>query len=551
MSADQNLARGLGWLSLGLGALEVAAPRRLATFLGLEKKDGLLRLLGVREIAAGLGIFAQPRPTTALWARVGGDVIDLALLLAALPASTRRGRILSSIAAVGGVTALDAIAADRFTRSSARGAAPDDGSVEMVDSVAVNASPADAYAYWRRLEKLPSFMKNLQRSRRPASAARTGSRRRPAGATVSGTPRSPTTEPGELHRWRSLPRRDVPNSGTVRFRPRPAAAAPSSRWSCATTRRLGGAGDAGREAVRRGARAAGEGRSAALQADARDRRDPDDAEGQSSGRASAPSPASTGAIARRVRVMKATAGSASSDVRVEDVPDPEILNPRDAIVKITSHRDLRLGPAPLQRLHPDHEAGRHPRPRVHGRGRRGRAAASSNLAVGDRVVVPFPIACGNCFFCAAQLFSLCENSNPNAWMAEKMWGHSPAGIFGYSHMLGGYAGGQARVRARAVRRRRPVKMPDELDRRAGAVPLRHPADRLHGRRELRHPAGRHGRGLGLRPGRPVRDRERVPARRRARDRDRPLPRAAAHGARAAGAETLNYEDVDVSRRCAR
>jgi len=63
--------------------------------------------------------------------------------------------------------------------------------------------------------------------------------------------------------------------------------------------------------------------------------------------------------------------------------------------------------------------------------------------VGDRVVVAFPIACGNCFSCEKKLFSLCENSNPNAWMAEKMWGHSPAGIFGYSHMLGGYAGGQA------------------------------------------------------------------------------------------------------------
>jgi threonine dehydrogenase-like Zn-dependent dehydrogenase len=66
-----------------------------------------------------------------------------------------------------------------------------------------------------------------------------------------------------------------------------------------------------------------------------------------------------------------------------------------------------------------------------------------NLKPGDRVVVPFPIACGSCFFCKQQMTSLCENSNPNAWMAEKMWGHSPSGIFGYSHLLGGFAGGQA------------------------------------------------------------------------------------------------------------
>jgi threonine dehydrogenase-like Zn-dependent dehydrogenase len=67
----------------------------------------------------------------------------------------------------------------------------------------------------------------------------------------------------------------------------------------------------------------------------------------------------------------------------------------------------------------------------------------NNLKVGDRVVVPFAIACGNCTACKAQAYSLCENSNPNAWMAEKLWGHSPAGLFGYSHMLGGFAGGQA------------------------------------------------------------------------------------------------------------
>jgi threonine dehydrogenase-like Zn-dependent dehydrogenase len=65
------------------------------------------------------------------------------------------------------------------------------------------------------------------------------------------------------------------------------------------------------------------------------------------------------------------------------------------------------------------------------------------LKVGDRVVVAFPIACGNCFFCKQEMYSLCENTNPNAWMAEKMFGHSPCGIYGYSHLTGGYAGGQA------------------------------------------------------------------------------------------------------------
>src|SRR6185369_1079456 len=86
----------------------------------------------------------------------------------------------------------------------------------------------------------------------------------------------------------------------------------------------------------------------------------------------------------------------------------------------------------------------------------------TNLAVGDRVVVPFPIACGNCFFCKSELFSLCENSNPNAWMAEKMFGHSPAGLFGYSHLTGGYAGGQAEYSRVPFADVGPLKIPDGL-----------------------------------------------------------------------------------------
>jgi threonine dehydrogenase-like Zn-dependent dehydrogenase len=86
-----------------------------------------------------------------------------------------------------------------------------------------------------------------------------------------------------------------------------------------------------------------------------------------------------------------------------------------------------------------------------------------NLQVGDRVVVPFPIACGKCWSCQQELYSLCENSNPNASLAEKMWGHSPAGIFGYSHLLGGYAGGQAQYARVPFADVGPIKIPDELE----------------------------------------------------------------------------------------
>ncbi len=85
-----------------------------------------------------------------------------------------------------------------------------------------------------------------------------------------------------------------------------------------------------------------------------------------------------------------------------------------------------------------------------------------NLQKGDRVVVPFPIACGGCFSCQRGCSSLCENSNPNAWMAEKMWGHSPAGLFGYSHLLGGYAGGQAEYARVPFADVGPLKVPEGL-----------------------------------------------------------------------------------------
>ncbi|WP_077730806.1 zinc-dependent alcohol dehydrogenase [Methylocaldum sp. 14B] len=140
--------------------------------------------------------------------------------------------------------------------------------------------------------------------------------------------------------------------------------------------------------------------------------------------------------------MKANCWYGKNDLRVEQVPDPEILNPRDAIVKITSTAicgsDLHLYDGFIPAMEKGDILGHEFMGEVVDVGQ-----GVKNLKVGDRVVVPFPISCGNCFFCQKKQYSLCENSNPNAVMAEKLWGHSPAGIFGYSHLVGGYAGGQA------------------------------------------------------------------------------------------------------------
>jgi threonine dehydrogenase-like Zn-dependent dehydrogenase len=140
--------------------------------------------------------------------------------------------------------------------------------------------------------------------------------------------------------------------------------------------------------------------------------------------------------------MRATCWTGLNTVEVQDVPDPKILNSRDAIVKITSSAicgsDLHLLDGYVPTMKRGDILGHEFMGEIVEKG-----ADVGNLEVGDRVVVPFPIACGACNACEAGLFSVCENSNPNAAMAEKLFGRSPAGIFGYSHMLGGFAGGQA------------------------------------------------------------------------------------------------------------
>jgi threonine dehydrogenase-like Zn-dependent dehydrogenase len=140
--------------------------------------------------------------------------------------------------------------------------------------------------------------------------------------------------------------------------------------------------------------------------------------------------------------MKAVCWHGANDVRVETVPDPRIINPRDAVVKITSTAicgsDLHLYDGYNPTMQKGDILGHEFMGEVVELG-----SAVKNVNIGDRVVVPFTISCGNCFFCQKDLWSLCDNSNPNAWMAETMMGHSPSGLFGYSHLTGGYAGGQA------------------------------------------------------------------------------------------------------------
>jgi threonine dehydrogenase-like Zn-dependent dehydrogenase len=159
--------------------------------------------------------------------------------------------------------------------------------------------------------------------------------------------------------------------------------------------------------------------------------------------------------------MRANVWSGRNTVQVENVPDPKILNDRDAIVKITSTAicgsDLHLYNGYVPTMKRGDILGHEFMGEIVETGKR-----VTNLQVGDRVVVPFPIACGDCWACKHELYSVCENSNPNWGMAEKFFGHATAGIYGYSHLTGGYAGGQAEYARVPYADVGPLKIEDDL-----------------------------------------------------------------------------------------
>lgn len=159
--------------------------------------------------------------------------------------------------------------------------------------------------------------------------------------------------------------------------------------------------------------------------------------------------------------MKAITWHGKSDLRCETVPDPRIEHPKDAIIKVTAcaicGSDLHI----FNGIMPGMETGD-----ILGHETMGEVvevgSENAALKVGDRIVVPFVISCGDCFFCRKGFFSACERTNPDRAKASKLWGHSPAGLFGYTHLLGGYAGGQAEYMRVPHADVGPIKVPDGL-----------------------------------------------------------------------------------------
>jgi uncharacterized membrane protein len=221
---EMMLARGLGLFSVGLGLAEVAAPQSVAKLIGVRGDHrGLLRLLGMREIASGVGILIGRRASAplaaSLWSRVGGDAMDLALLGAAFTSRrANRGRLAAAAAAIAGVTALDVI----FSRRLGRGGPTNIGAIRVVKSVTINRTPEELYRFWRDFNNLPRFMKHLESVQTRGDGISHWVVKGPAGTSVEWDAEIFEDRPNELIAWRSLEGADVDNVGTVRFDRAPA-----------------------------------------------------------------------------------------------------------------------------------------------------------------------------------------------------------------------------------------------------------------------------------------------------------------------------------------
>ena len=215
---EERLAHALGWFSIGLGLAEIAAPRALAKLIGVNGNGTLLRMLGVREIASGVGILSRRRPVGWLWSRVGGDIMDLAFLGAALTSPhAKRRRIAAATAAVTGVTVLDLRASQQL---SGQPELHDSAvSVQVKKSITINRSPEELYQFWHEFQNFPRFMNDLESVQNIGEKRSHWIAKGPAGKRIEWDAEITEDRSNELIAWRSLEGSQVKNSGSVRFEP--------------------------------------------------------------------------------------------------------------------------------------------------------------------------------------------------------------------------------------------------------------------------------------------------------------------------------------------
>ncbi|HXS20286.1 MAG TPA: SRPBCC family protein [Steroidobacteraceae bacterium] len=222
--AAESLERGLGWFSIGLGAAAVAAPRAVCWLSGLRSPT-LMRMVGTRELAAGIGILTQRERAPWLWSRVVGDTFDLAALAVALAGRGRRGRAAVALAAVAGVTALDVLAAVRLTGNRAGRSIPGVSGrtdIYLERSIVLSKSPEECYRFWRSFENLPRFMQSLESVRQLDERRSQWVAKGPMATRVQWTSEITADRPGEELAWRTLDDSGAAHAGSVRFEAGPA-----------------------------------------------------------------------------------------------------------------------------------------------------------------------------------------------------------------------------------------------------------------------------------------------------------------------------------------
>jgi uncharacterized membrane protein len=208
----KRLAKGLGWFSVGLGLAELLAPRAIANISGVSnERTGLIRLYGLRELASGIAIFSQEKPTEAVWSRVAGDALDLVSLgVACTSPDAKRGRITFATMNVLAVTALDVICAMQLSNGNNQG-------IHAKGTCIVNRPPDEVYTFWRNFQNLPRFMRHLEAVEDLGNGRSHWSAKGPGGMSVEWDATIIADVPGEVITWRSLENSDIDHAGAVRF----------------------------------------------------------------------------------------------------------------------------------------------------------------------------------------------------------------------------------------------------------------------------------------------------------------------------------------------
>lgn len=215
--SGERLAHGLAWFSIGLGLAELLTPRGVAKIAGLQgNHTNFIRLMGLREIAHGVAIFAQGRrPAAAVWSRVAGDALDLAALGACFASpDADKGRLTFATANVLAVTALDVLCAQQL---SSNDSTTTGGTTQVRKSLIINRAPEELYQFWRNFENLPRIMPQLESVRETGEGRSHWVARAPAGTTVEWDAEITEDQPNSVIAWRSLAGADVENSGVVIF----------------------------------------------------------------------------------------------------------------------------------------------------------------------------------------------------------------------------------------------------------------------------------------------------------------------------------------------